>query len=523
MAPRTAVPLHAMRPSAPGTTIPNSPEQALSEPESPASEFAAWDIENPERLQEDLAAMGIHGPLDRSQLFALVDLAVQHPDWEDRLRQAAAALVTHQGAGRALADQLEPLWRQHAQSHPAAARVIETALAPVGAFAAMGPSPEGSDELVDLEADLDAYLQTELEDDLEDGDVEGDVERLEQPLGQQVQTWLGHAGNSVAAHFQVFDDEPQARAFARLLERLGQEALPTFSPTAQGQLREQVRTTILMMARDPALCESVFLVAQTALGDCRDNLLDGLSKVMLTVRSHQMVLGVKMGKIDEAKANHLTGQRFRLSLLETATNRFIGRQKDRADLPPWKKNWLEKDSVETMVHAKAALKKSLNLPQDTAQDLTNLDCSVLEPPDIAALIAEVLEQAADPQAYRQFLLNDVPWRNSMQALHKDVFGPIDAVRDDDPYYELLPPSASESPEAFAHAEAGKIIYAAWELAVNEQLKCWRLRRAVHYRHPAFRHRRPDLRGLPSPHRGSHACTAPLWKVRPCQALNASAP
>lgn len=375
----------------------------------------------------------------------------------------------------------------------------------------------------DLEADLDAYLQTELDDDLEDGDVEGDVERLEQPLGQQVQTWLGHAGNSVAAHFQVFDDEPQARAFARLLERLGQEALPTFSPTAQGQLREQVRTTILMMARDSALCESVFLVAQTALGDCRDNLLDGLSKVMLTVRSHQMVLAVKMGKIDEAKANHLTGQRFRLSLLETATNRFIGRQKDRADLPPWKKNWLEKDSVETMVHAKAALKKSLNLPQDTAQDLTNLDCSVLEQPDIAALKAEVLEQAADPQAYRQFLLNDVPWRNSMQALHKDVFGPIDAVRDDDPYYELLPPSDSESPEAFAHAEAGKTIYAAWELAVNEQLKCWRLRRAVHYRHPAFRHRRPDLRGLPSPHRGSHACTAPLWKVRPCQALNASAP
>ncbi|GKT26978.1 NEL-type E3 ubiquitin ligase domain-containing protein [Acidovorax sp. SUPP3334] len=465
--PRTTVPLNAMRPPAPDASPRSPPEHALSEPESPTFELNAWDIEHPERLQEDLAALGIHGPLDRSQVFALVDLAVHRPDLEDRIRQATAALVAHQGAGRALADRLEPMWQQHCDSHPAAARVIETALGPVGALAPAEPSP-GSDP-ANLEADLDA-LQAELDEDLDEGDVEGDLDRLEEPLGHQIQTWLGSAGGAVAAHFQAFDDEPQAKAFARLLERLHQEALPTFSPAAQHQLKEQVRTAAVMMARDADLCLSVFLVAQTALGDCRDNLLDGLSKVMLTVRSHQMALGVKMGRIDEAKANHLTGQRFRLSLLETATTRFISQQKERTDLPPWKKKWLETDSVETMVHAKAALKNSLSLPPDTAQDLTNLDYSVLGPGDIAALRAEVLAQAADPQAYRQFLLNDEPWRDSMQALHKASFEAINAVRDADPYYEQLPPSDSTSPAAFAHAEAGNQIYAAWQSAVDQQLE-----------------------------------------------------
>lgn len=487
--PRTAVPPHAMRPSMPGSALPGSPPPALSAPESPECDLETWDIEDPERLQEELAALGIHGPLDPSQLLALVDLAVQRPEDEDRLRQAAAALVAHRGAGRAMADRLEPLWRQHCESHPAAARVIETALGPVGTFAAVGPAPDGSGDAAALEADFEAYLQTELEEDLEDGDVEVDVERLEKPLGQQIHAWLGNAGSmghAIAAHFQAFDDDPQARAFARLLERLHQEALPTFSRAAQHQLIEQVRTAAMMMVRDPGLCLSVFLIAQTALGDCRDNLLDGLSKVMLAVRSHQMVLGVRMGKIDESKAHHLTGQRFRLSLLETATNRFIGQQKERADFPPWKKNWLEKDAVETMVHAKAALKTGLNLPQDTAQDLTSLDFSVLEPADIAALQAEVLEQAADPQAYRQFLLNDAPWRDSMRALHRTTFDAIDAVRDDNPYYELLPPRDSTSPAAFAHAEAGNKIYAAWQSAVDQQLEALAARAsgALPPRHPS---------------------------------------
>ncbi|GKS93553.1 NEL-type E3 ubiquitin ligase domain-containing protein [Acidovorax sp. SUPP2825] len=460
-----------LRPPLPATAVASPRGEVPSAPGSPQSDDGALDLETPEHLQHALGELGIHGPLASSQLFDLVALAVQRPDLENHIQQMAAALSTRQGVRAEIKTGLEALWQQHRHSHPAAARVIELVMNPVGTFVTTAPSLEEGDDASDLEVDLDAYLETQRDEELDEGDVEGDLERLKAPLGHQIRTWMGSGmAQAATADPHAFDDEPQAPAFARVLERLHDEAYPGFSPAAQQQLASQVRTTILAIARDPDLRSEVYLISQTALGDCRDNLLDGFSKVMLAVRNRQMVLAVRAGKINEAQLNGLMGQQFRLSLLETATNRLIHQMKQRTDLPPWKAKWLQADPLETLAHAKAALKRPLQLPQDTAQDLTNLDFSALDPKDIAALHSEVLAQAADPQAYPAFLMHHETWRVGIQELHQATFQPLEDARDNHPFLQLPWPDDHESPAAFEYSRQAREIYSEWEASVNTHLQ-----------------------------------------------------
>ncbi|MFD1837772.1 hypothetical protein [Paracidovorax cattleyae] len=51
----------------------------------------------------------------------------------------------------------------------------------------------------------------------------------------------------------------------------------------------------------------MFLIAQTALGSCNDNVLEGFSKVLLAVRDHQMVDGIRSGRVDAAHFHRWAG------------------------------------------------------------------------------------------------------------------------------------------------------------------------------------------------------------------------
>lgn len=453
--------------------MPLSPRSAASPPHqrgdltpppaSPESDYDYSDADSPSEttendLQQDLARLGIHGAPNPSQFEQLVEAAAKHPELEEHIQEVASDLALLLSTPRSLEERLRPLWLAHREQNPAAARVIEHI--------------------------LNAAIHAEQEEDegVEMLDLDGDVRALGAPLGQQIRAWLGKGT-------QLFDDEPQAPAFARMLERLREEALPGLPPTAATRMRTQIRDAVLAMARNIDLRGEIFLVAQTALGDCRDNLLEGFSKVMLAVRKHEVAQAVRQGRMNEAQLNAWAGQEFRLSILETAVTRFIDQQKVDPDLPPWRQAWLEKDPMETLVHAKAALREALDLPPDTTplqtdidndetpdqppdteQRLTGIDNSVLEKDTIAALQAEVLAEAADPQAYRNFLLKHETWRTGIQELHGKTFKKLEEDRDNHEFHDEAPPDDLESPAAFAYAAKANEIYTAWQSAVQDRLR-----------------------------------------------------
>lgn len=246
--------------------------QAALDPVSPRSDDDAPSIDSPEQLLQELGALGIPGPLRPAQLLDLVALSAQRPDLEDRIRNVAAAL-TGQKFERGFKTELETLWRQHRHSHPVAAHLIEMIMSPESVTVTTAASPEhGNEESdfdTDLEADLDAHVGNQREVPLDDSDgeagleggLDGDVKLLEAPLGDQIQAWMGNAAVRVAPDLHAFDDEPRAPAFARMLERLRDETLPEFSPTAMALLSRQVGTVLLAVARDATLRDQVYLVS----------------------------------------------------------------------------------------------------------------------------------------------------------------------------------------------------------------------------------------------------------------------
>lgn len=422
---------------------------------APARAGAA--LQAPESLRQELAALGIQGPPSRAQFVPLVMAAVVRPDLEPRIHQAAAALLDHQqGTGHDVGEALRSLWLLLQLRSPAAARVIERILVPAG-------TPEaGRASSSDNEASSGS--------DEDDRGLEGDLAHLGAPLGSQFQTWLGDTARTSAVDLHAFDEEEAAPAFARMLERLHQEALPELSATARREMENQVKAAFTAMVHDAELRNEVFLIAQTALGSCQDNVLEGFSKVMLAVRKLQLVMAARRGQLNEAKLNQWTSQQFRLALLETAVGHLISEMLQRTDMPSWEREKLQKDPMETLAHAKSALKQALELPKDTVQHLTSVEMSVLGPEHLEALQAQVRQQAADPEAYRAFILRHDTWRACMQVLHPAIFQPLEATRDADPFHELDIPDDPESPAAYAYAEAGRQVYERWQASVQRALE-----------------------------------------------------
>ncbi|MFD2300974.1 NEL-type E3 ubiquitin ligase domain-containing protein [Paracidovorax citrulli] len=455
--PRTAVP----PPRAPAPTQPSGSAGASTSTGAggaPQATPARTDAapQAAESLRQELAALGIQGPPSRAQFVPLVMAAVARPDLEPRIHQAAAALLAHQeGTGHDVGEALRSLWLFLQLGSPAAARVIERILVPGGAPEA-GRAPSSDSEATGSDED--------------DRGLEGDLAHLGAPLGSQFQAWLGDAARTSAVDLHAFDEEEASPAFARMLERLHQEALPELSATARREMEAQVKVAFAAMAQDAELRNEVFLIAQTALGSCQDNVLEGFSKVMLAVRKLQLVMAARRGLLNEAKLHQWTSQQFRLALLETAVGHLISEMLQRTDMPSWERDKLRRDPLETLAHAKSALRRALELPKDTVQHLTSVEMSVLGPEHLEALKARVQQQAADPQAYRAFILQHDTWRTCMQVLHPEIFQPLEAARDADPFHELDIPQDSESPAAYAYAEAGRQVYERWQASVQHALE-----------------------------------------------------
>lgn len=441
LAPRGAGPARPMlldlNASPPGSPRPALPDPNASPPGSPRPDL----LELPELPEGMLAAFGVHGEPQPAHVFLLVDQVAQHAGLERNILRATGDLLVELVELSELRDGLES---RYPHADPATNRVIAQLL-----------------------AQLDEFDANNVDSDLEIDGLENDLDRQQHPLGHEIQAWLrGTVARAGSAH--AFDGEDNAASFARMLARLREPTQPGTS-AAPAQIAAQVLTVIQAIASDAGLRAKVFSLAETALGSCTDNLAEGFSKVLLAVDQHQMAQAVETGEVNAAQLNRWAGQRFRLSLLETAVHRFIHDQLQRPDLPNRNRNALTAEPLETMLHAKVALRKHLDLPDGTASTMQFDGCSVLGQQELRLLVQAVVGQAADRAVHGSFLLGDPTWRAGMKAAHAPAFQKLQRERDEDPFYDLDVPADSSGEGAFRYAEVAEKFRAKWAQREDELL------------------------------------------------------
>lgn len=314
------------------------------------------------------------------------------------------------------------------------------------------------DQLDTFEAD-----NVESDSDSEVGDgLQADLDEQHTPLGGEIQAWM----RVPSASMHAFDAEPNAMMFARMLARL-REGRDEGSSSAAAQLADQVSTVIKAIALDENLREEVFLIAATALGSCSDNLAEGFSKVRLAVDNWEVVNDVKSDKMDEAGLRRWAGERFRLSLLETAVSGFIAEQLERTDLPASQRKALTEEPLETMVHAKVALRERLGLPDSTVSKMRFRGFSALGKKDLDQLEATVKAQAADTAAFAEFMLGNPSWRAAISELHVLAFAVLEQKMNRDPFHDRpLPPRDDVAAQA-DYAEKANQVEADWHRSEEE--------------------------------------------------------
>ncbi|MGM9487751.1 NEL-type E3 ubiquitin ligase domain-containing protein [Ideonella sp. YS5] len=293
--------------------------------------------------------------------------------------------------------------------------------------------------------------------------LQDDVEQQQIPLGEQIRAW------DASLETRDFDNEPNARPFARLLARLLERRDEGSSSSAAEQLTLQVASVIRAIAADADLRAQVFQLAESALGSCTDNLSEGFSNILLAVNNHQMFQAVESGSVGEVQLHHWAGQQLRLSLLESAVNRFIADSLQRPDLSRAQKENLKKEPLETMVHAKVALRERLDLPESTVSSMTFRTCSVLTQGDLEGLARQVVESSADPATRNAFLLGNATWRAGMRAAHPQAFADLARERDEDPFHDLDLPSPNDEVAQIEYAGLAREVEAKWARREDELL------------------------------------------------------
>ncbi|MDA8522910.1 NEL-type E3 ubiquitin ligase domain-containing protein [Acidovorax sp. NCPPB 4044] len=431
--------LNAALPTSPR---PQRPTSGPSTPVPPAPDLLTLPYVDP-------AAFGLHGAPHPEQVFRLLDILNAHPEQRPRVLRVAADLLVALGAQPELRDGLEERWAREMPVHPATASAIQQLM----------------DQLVTFERN-DVESDDEEETDVEE-ELSMELARQTAPLSHEMARWMSRDQRAPAAVSDTFDEDPLAPAFARLLARL-HEPGPEGSSTAVEQRAGQVAFVVDAISRNSDLREQVFLIAQTALGSCQDNLLEGFSKILLAVRDHQMVDEIRAGRVDAAQFHRWAGQQLRLSLLESEVTRFIHRELQRPDLQPWLRKHLTREPLETLVHAKEALRERLDLPDGTVSGMTALQISVLDPRHIAALEHAVLGQARDPDTYGEFMMGHSTWRAGMQALHPAPFQALHALRDADPIFvEDIPEDVAGQAD---YAERARQVEAHWRQQEDHLLR-----------------------------------------------------
>jgi C-terminal novel E3 ligase, LRR-interacting len=390
-----------------------------------------------------LAEFGIHGEPAPTDLYRLLDMVARRPHMEDRIQQATDELLGLLDISPDLRTGVESRRGMSATSD----RVIERML-------------EAFDATVDGSSDTSSGDAS-----VEIGDLEADLAQQTDPLGREIQAWARLTGEPIeSAH--SFDDEANATSFARVLARLRQGGAQGSSATRQ-ETAAQVSSVMHAIASDAALRTQVFTLAEDALGTCGDNLDEGFSNIRLAVDNHRMTRAVERGEVNAEQLNHWAGTLFRLSLLETAVQRFIHTQLQRPDLPQRQRDALTDEPLETKVHAKVELREVLRLPSSTASAMRYGHSSVLGDRELLMLELQVKAESEDSQEHDNFLLNHTTWRAGMRALHAQRFQELEVERNDDPFFDLDVPDDVAGQADYA-AEALRV-KAKWDEKENALL------------------------------------------------------
>ncbi|BFO53671.1 MULTISPECIES: NEL-type E3 ubiquitin ligase domain-containing protein [Comamonadaceae] len=341
-----------------------------------------------------------------------MDMLDADPDQAFRALRAATDLLAQFGAEPERIANLEPRYAGVAPAVAAAARQLRDHLIDI--------ESGGSGTALSVEWDAEAELSL-------------DLALQTEPLGREMARWTVQDSHAAEAPGQ-FDDAPHAPAFARLLARLREITAAGSSSAVAAERAGQVATVIDAISQSTELREQVFLIAQTALGSCHDNVLEGFSKILLAVSDYRVMDKIRSGRMDAARFDRWTGKRLRLSLLQSEVNRFIARQLLRPDLDDGLRRRMQQEPLETMVHAKQALRERLDLPKGTVSGMRELGLSALQQGDLDAMEQTVNRLAQDPAIRRDFLMHYTTWRDGMQALHPEAFRGYHLARDADPIF-----------------------------------------------------------------------------------------
>ncbi|WP_271655930.1 NEL-type E3 ubiquitin ligase domain-containing protein [Ralstonia solanacearum] len=155
-----------------------------------------------------------------------------------------------------------------------------------------------------------------------------DIQRQRRPLGAEMKAWLKRAGGKSLPDAKAFDHEADADAFARLLERRRPHSLIPFFVRRDPVVADGARV-IRAIAKDADLRKNVFSAAETALGSCGDNVVEGFSNIVTLVDTHELVARVRSGEIDQPKLESWARQRYRLDSLITEVNQMTARSRNR--------------------------------------------------------------------------------------------------------------------------------------------------------------------------------------------------
>ncbi len=400
----------------------------------------------------DPAEFGIQGTPEPAHVFRLLDLLAQAPNHAPRLLSASFDLLVDIGPDPDLLEGLEQRHEQEAERNPRLAALIWQLIHQVNR---MDVEDEEGSEGEPVEVDAVTALAL-------------DLAAQQHPLGVEMARWA-HGGGEDLRDLELgrFDDETHAPAFARLLARLREANAQGESSAAAAQRAGQVTSVINAICASSTLREQVFLIAQTALGSCHDNVLEGFSKVLLAVRDHQMVDDIRAGWVDAPQFHRWAGQQLRLALLEKEITWFIHRQLQRPDLEDSHRMDLEREPLEYLLRAKQALGPRLDLPESTFFDVVGRSTSLLTPRTLSAIEQAVLRQARDPAMHREFLMGHSTWRAGMQALHPREFQEHFRLRDADPFFD------ADIPEDLAgqadYAARARQVEAHWRRAEDRLL------------------------------------------------------
>ncbi len=119
------------------------------------------------------------------------------------------------------------------------------------------------------------------------------------------------------------------------------------------------------------------------------------------------------------------------------------------------------EPVETKMHAKISLRKSLDLPDGTVASMAYSGVSALNEAALKDIEKAVREREANPTEMGNYLLSNETWSAGMRQLHTQRFDQLQKKFEADPFYELEPPPNDDkhmaqtiqySEKAFAFAQ-----------------------------------------------------------------------